>query len=291
MSPLSPSSRINLIRQIAIRLEGEPLSVIDLILGQFSVDHFEHQGGSVHDYLISTLALAESSSLMELGSHLGVMQPSAADTSDPPPFWIPGYLRLFISHLAEHRVEVGQLRDELRDYGITAFVAHNDIRPTTEWQGEIEKALATSDALVALLHPEFHVSNWTDQEIGYAMGRGLLIIAVRLGQDPYGFIGKFQGLNGMNLPPLELAYRIFKILQGHEKTMRSLSEGLVTQFERSNSYAAARKYADLLHSTQYWDESLTSRCVVAINENDQVGDSFGVPDSINKLLEKKRGGK
>jgi hypothetical protein len=50
------------------------------------------------------------------------------------------------------------------------------------------------DGLVALMTDNFHDSQWTDQEIGYAFARQVPIIAVRLGSDPYGFIGKFQAL-------------------------------------------------------------------------------------------------
>src|SRR5208283_1859713 len=75
------------------------------------------------------------------------------------------------------------------------FVAHEDIHPTTEWQNEIENALFSMDAFVALMTQEFHDSLWTDQEVGVAFGRGVPIIAVKLGRDPYGFIGKFQALS------------------------------------------------------------------------------------------------
>ena len=51
------------------------------------------------------------------------------------------------------------------------------------------------DAFVALLTEGFHDSLWTDQEVGFALSRGVPILAVRLGKDPYGFIGKFQALS------------------------------------------------------------------------------------------------
>jgi hypothetical protein len=50
------------------------------------------------------------------------------------------------------------------------------------------------DAFIALMTDNFHESDWTDQEVGYAFARGIPIVAVRLGRNPYGFIGKFQGL-------------------------------------------------------------------------------------------------
>ena len=69
--------------------------------------------------------------------------------------------KVFISHLATNRQFAGALQQCLLEYGISCFVAHNDIEPTTEWVVEIETALATCDAAIALLTPNFHESNWT----------------------------------------------------------------------------------------------------------------------------------
>jgi len=51
------------------------------------------------------------------------------------------------------------------------------------------------DAFVALLTEEFHDSDWTDQEVGFALGRTVPVIAVKLDMDSYGFIGKFQAVS------------------------------------------------------------------------------------------------
>ncbi len=108
--------------------------------------------------------------------------------------WSDSGFRVFLSHKTEAKLETAELKQALKLYGISCFVAHEDIHPTHEWQYEIENALSSMDALVALMTEEFHDSNWTDQEVGFAFGRGVPIIAVRLGKDPYGFIGKFQAL-------------------------------------------------------------------------------------------------
>jgi hypothetical protein len=108
--------------------------------------------------------------------------------------WTNGQYRLFLSHKSEVKIETSRLKDRLAQFGVSGFVAHADIQPTQEWQNEIENALATMDGFVALMTEDFHDSNWTDQEVGYAFGRGVPIIAAQLGRVPYGFIGKFQGL-------------------------------------------------------------------------------------------------
>ena len=38
--------------------------------------------------------------------------------------WVPGLLRLFLSHVSTHKVAVSKLKWEFRKFGISAFVAH-----------------------------------------------------------------------------------------------------------------------------------------------------------------------
>ena len=127
--------------------------------------------------------------------------------------WKPDCVRAFFSHKASYKTEAGNLKDELEKYGISCFVAHKDIKATKEWVQEIENALFSMDVLIALMSEDFHDSEWTDQEVGVAVGRNVLIIPVKIGKDPYGFIGKYQALPGTweNIPELANAIlaRIF----------------------------------------------------------------------------------
>jgi hypothetical protein len=87
--------------------------------------------------------------------------------------WKPGMLRLFLSHVSAHKVAVSKLKLEFRKFAISSVVAHEDIEPTLEWQREIELALRSMHALVVLLTFDFHESKWTDQEAGFALGKGV----------------------------------------------------------------------------------------------------------------------
>jgi len=73
-----------------------------------------------------------------------------------------GDFRVFLSHKVAVKKETAELKEKLACYGISCFVAHEDIHPTTAWQNEIENALATMDGFIALMTPDFHDSLWTD---------------------------------------------------------------------------------------------------------------------------------
>ncbi len=171
-------------------------------------------------------------------------------------------------------------------YGVAAFVAHNDIEPSKEWQVQIETALATCDCLIALLHKDFHASKWTDQEIGFAMGRGLPIFTVQLGEVPYGFVGRFQAFAGVGKSALDLAREIFETLIKHKQTQRAIGPVVVRLFEDSSSFQDAKKNVALLEMLELWEPDFSERITKAAKMNSQIKESWGVPARVNLLVEK-----
>jgi TIR domain len=182
--------------------------------------------------------------------------------------WEDDSFRIFLSHKSEVKRETAALKTRLQQFGASAFVAHEDIHPTKEWQDEIENALATMDAFVALMTDQFHDSDWTDQEVGYALARGVPIIAVRLGRNPYGFLGKFQGLSSdWN----SAAQDIVKLLINREQMISAYIRALrdCPNFDTGNLLSSV--LANIQHlSTQQMDELID-----AYNANGELRGSFG----------------
>ena len=55
-------------------------------------------------------------------------------------FWKEGYLRLFVSHLSSNKERMSALKSSLEHWGISAFIAHEDIEASRE--GEMRLRLA-----------------------------------------------------------------------------------------------------------------------------------------------------
>jgi len=182
--------------------------------------------------------------------------------------WGESGFRLFLSHKSEFKKETAALKEALAHFGISGFVAHADIKPTKEWQDEIENALTSMEGFVALLTGDFHDSDWTDQEVGFAVSRGVPIIAVRLGKDPYGFIGKFQGLS------CDWEHTAFEILKLLIKCP-SMLESFVFSIERIRSFDRANIFAEMLPSIDQLLEGQVEQLIVAFNSNAQVRESYG----------------
>jgi len=211
-------------------------------------DH-EPSFNSKYVYVKEVLPKVQDETIIEIADELDLLIPDDIDLSaiieSDATFWKPGHFKLFISHIASFKKTISLLKHKLEKYGISSFVAHEDIEPTKEWQVEIEKGLISMDALCAVLMSGFKESNWTDQEIGFAIGRDVLIIPLIKGLDPYGFIGKYQGFQAEGKNISEVAHGIFKIVSTHNKTKNKYLNVLIELILLANSVDQA---IDLLNS-------------------------------------------
>ena len=155
--PLSPSQRVALMKEIAGRLSMEEWPLVDVTLKQFSLPWSDTWNGDKDAYVLRMIEEAPDQALIDLAQHVGFQFEEVSAPRIEPPFWRKGMLRLFVTHLATHSDFAAELQTELLNFGVSCFVAHNDVEPTQEWQAQIETALATCEALIALLHQDFHL--------------------------------------------------------------------------------------------------------------------------------------
>lgn len=220
--------------------------------------------------------------LLELGKHVGAV--SELETVDAPTFWQEQQPRIFISHLSATRKVVGALKIALESFGLAAFVAHDDIEPTREWQDEIEAALSTMDAMVAVLVPGFAESKWTDQEVGVAIGRRVPIVPLKAGLDPYGFIGKYQALQVKGKSHDVVAVEVIEILAGKPQIASKISRALVEKLKTSGSWARSKSLMDLIEKCRNFSPEAIAELRAAAENNDQVSSAWGVPERIAKIV-------
>lgn len=205
------------------------------------------------------------------------------EITDDFPYWDFGYYRMFISHLTTDKVSASNLKTALFDYGVSCFVAHEDIEPTKLWANEIENALRTMQCLCAVITPEFNSSKWCDQEVGYALGRQILVIPIRKGCDPYGLFGKIQGI-----PPKGdariLAKEIFKILCSNPLSQKTFIKNLAELFLNSKSNIEANKWLDRLNEIISIDYEIVEFVHSNYSANDNLKEN-AVLEKANKLFD------
>ncbi|MBW2641693.1 MAG: toll/interleukin-1 receptor domain-containing protein, partial [Deltaproteobacteria bacterium] len=136
------------------------------------------------------------------------------------------------------------------------------------------------------LMPGFHESNWTDHEVGVAVGRDVLVIPIRRGIDPYGFIGKYQGLQAKDKTVGQVATEIFSVILSNQKTKGRMLDCLVDQFLLSGTVDDANRWLKLLGMVETLPERHGEKIIEIFASNNIVSNSEIIRKSTNKLLEK-----
>lgn len=237
--------RLELIDRIGRELQSRMgFADIDIYLKAHGVDTKKPTSGVNSKWVYSKELLADEpdARIVRIADELSV--PHNHVVADPTrtleaTFWEPCHFKLFLTHLSSFKKTTAQLQAALKRFGISGFVAHVDIEPTREWLVEIEAGLHSMDALAAILMPGFKESNWTDQEVGVAVGRGVLIIPIMRGLNPYGFISRYQGLNADGKTVSVVAEEVFRILVRSPKTRNKMLSCITETTLQSKSDAEA----------------------------------------------------
>lgn len=238
--------------------DGVPWDLVrtNLVIEGFGREHIYVDGEGEFLYRIPPeLQEASDETLADIhkfvvGLTAGVVTPGVDDNGpdEGADLWTPGQIRVFLSHSAIYKQFVGDVASRLSRGGIHGFVAHDSIEPTREWQAEIERALRSADVFVGLIHPEFLPSAWTNQEVGWAKGRGLPFFMIRFGADPMGFPGSIQWPSMTTAHAGAVAGRIQQWINTLPQYSDSIVGRLLTALEDARSYQAAESAGNALNT-------------------------------------------
>jgi ubiquitin len=212
---------------------------LDEFLAGFGIDQPEGvTANSKWVYSKAALAKVPESTLLKVAAELEIVADGASirDPTPPKSWGNTKLFRLFISHISKDKDKATRLRDCLAPYAIAGFVAHIDIHPTLKWQKEIERGLRTMDAMVAIHTKGFSGSNWTQQEVGFALGRGTKVISLMMGELPTGFLLEDQGLARERKSAEDIAKEIDSLLADDPRTKERLAQAKFSLLPGATSY-------------------------------------------------------
>lgn len=203
--------------------------------------------------------------------------------------WEPNTLKLFVSHGDTHKAQAHSLSDQLKEYGVSCFVAHDSIEPDEEWQTEIEKALQSMDAMLAFITDDFFLSAWTNQEIGYAIAKGVPIVSLKLeGQDPIGFIKDRQAIKGKIDEAKNFAEPVFHTLEKRMNRSEIWRKIIISRFCNSVTFQCADAAFSEMQGLVDISSSEIDTIVKAFNSNSQISECWAVKRGIKIFLNKSR---
>lgn len=204
-------------------------------------------------------------------SHISENSKTVYDTS----MWkTPDKYKLFISHLTQDKDEVSVVAENLNRLGISTFVAHTDISGGKQWVNEIKNALMTMNGLLAYITPNFYDSEWTDQEIGFAMARNVPVFPVKCGADPKGFIGHIQGINCL-YNDMSSVYALGQIIADQDKQgILDIYNALINVFCTSKDYRESELFFKHVQTIPEISDSTLDKIMTAYGSNPSLKDCW-----------------
>jgi hypothetical protein len=196
--------------------------------------------------------------------------------------WEPGKFRLFLSHAHQDREFVGAVAAALSSKGIHGFAAHEDIEVHAEWAHVIEYALDTADAMVAFVSEPSLDSYWCNQEIGWALGRHLLVVSVRLDRAPVGFTSRFQALKAADPP--QLAENLWSFMLGRNETGQSLSSAVIQSLEASQQWEEQTALSAAVEDLT-WNAATLDQLEEAVRSNRKMDYAWYVFSRVRRIFE------
>jgi hypothetical protein len=242
---MTPENRLDAIQRILSRLENQDWETVNLHLNLFGLPSEDWWRGDVRKYLIEMLEHAPAEKLSQLDRYLSgtIEEPILRSSSGNQGF------EIFISHLAEERVVAGEVKRRLLAYGVSCFVAHQQIDAGLAWQEEIQSALTRCDSLIAIHHSQFSNSEWTGQEIGWVLGRGMPVVSLMVGERPKGFLSHIQAINvPRSKTPGDCVEQILTVLLRDERTHHQLRRQLLSSLEVSINFEMSNNILSAIHA-------------------------------------------
>lgn len=204
--------------------------------------------GNSGEYISHVRLVAD---LNRIGDWRSGENPLQASTSDVARIWKEGYFRLFLSHSSTDKEFGAKLRENLERVRIDAFIAHETIEPDLPWQHEIKLGLASCHALMFIATEASNQSWWCQQEIGWALGRGILVTSYMLEKEPVGFANGLQGWKVPSHDLLKIREKLLSKFAKEDRTEPAMREPLVQLIQASSTAKQidyTLDYVDLLKS-------------------------------------------
>jgi len=267
---------------------------IELFFKRLRIPHPEFGGSYTLTELIrGYLAGSSDDILLDIAHQLGLDIASEKPNDGliafgDSKYWLIDHFRVFISHVHGAKEQAGALHHALKRYAISAFVAHDDIETSGEWREEILRSLMSMDAFVAILTPDFNSSSWTDQEVGVAVARDVLLIPVNKGENPYGFLSKYQALLSKGLFAKDVAAEVFRTICANARTKGRMIESLTRTISTGSDVSEVLFRIERLNGIEGVGVEDWERVRENVAGNAALRSSKQVLDGLNGILREKK---
>lgn len=194
-------------------------------------------------------------------------------------------MKVFLSYSNEDKVLAGSIKQNLEDYGLTVFLAHEDIEPLAEWVDILRAELEACVVFIPILTETFRKSRWTDQETGIAITRGILIAPLKVTVDPYGFISHVQAfrLDRNNIE--STCFKLASAIVSNPALGEIFKNALIDKFGGSWSFDDATHNTELLLLFEEYTVRQVTEIIKHAISNRQIYKSFRARTKLSSFFD------
>lgn len=200
-------------------------------------------------------------------------------------------LLAFISYSHKDRRLAGLIKSGLEAFGFNTFLAHEDLTPSAEWQETILRKLKACHVFLPLITDHFHDSSWTDQEVGAAVILRKCIVPLKVGNNPYGFMGKFQAqkVSSRSETAIEnYCWSIIRSLADHRRLANDIKQVVIERFVDSGSFRESARVAGYLSKLGEFTEEQLEAIIAGAAKNSQIYSGYVARQFVDDLVRKER---
>jgi len=184
---------------------------------------------------------------------------------------------------------------------VRAFLAHEDIEPSEEWDEKIIEELTSCDVFVVVLSGESKSSHYVNQEVGFALARGVLFLPLKHPLNPWGFMSSIQGMEletkqvyaksgietyvDFHSTAIAMIENIMNREEFHSTIRRSILRGL----RKSSNVVETAAKVRLLRTCESFEDAEAEDIVKSVLGNENVSKSFAVPALMKRLWDETPG--
>lgn len=219
---------------------------------------------------------------------LGFEAPVQIIEAEASRLWKPDMLRLFVSHRSNVKKPLAQVKQELLGYGVDCFLAHEEIRKTKKWRDMIMQGLLSCHAVLAVGTEGYAGSPWCNQEIGWGLARGVLVLPLLAGESPDGFHAEYQGPTSDLTDPAITAKSVAEALCEDERSAGLLFRGFAKIIEEAYSWETLRDVGYRLNHLDNCPVDELALVESAFKNNPKNDARFNTPHNFTNWIEGQR---
>ena len=179
-------------------------------------------------------------------------------------------IRVFVSYSSADRYFASEIKAYLENYSLSVFLAHEDIRPTVDWQNELVYNLRGCDIFMPILTSEFCNSEWTNQETGFAFALDKTILPLKINTNPSGFISRVQAFTCEERFIKFYCKKIINLIKEKPLFKESLKDCLIRSLEKAYNFDNANDKIAILKDFDTFSDDQANNLIRIFIKNNQV---------------------